>query len=57
MMEYYREIGTQFMKFTVHWPGMEPNDTLETIRQFGEKVIPEVKRATPVNHVLGGSLD
>ena len=51
VMEYHREFGVEFMNFTVHWPGMDPNVTLETIRQFGERVIPEVKRATPVNRL------
>lgn len=48
VMEYHHEFGAEFMSFTVHWPGMDPNVSLETIRQFGERVIPEVKRATPV---------
>lgn len=51
VMEYHREFGVEFMSFTVHWPGMDPKVTLETIRQFGERVIPEVKRATPVSRI------
>ncbi len=51
VMEYHREFGAEFMNFTVHWPGMDPNVTLETIQQFGDRVIPEVKRATPVNRL------
>ena len=46
VMEYHCEFGVEFMNFTAHWPGMDPNVKLETIRQFGERVIPEVKRAT-----------
>ena len=51
VMEYHREFGVEFMNFTVHWPGMDPNVTLETIRQFGERVIPEIKRATPASRI------
>ena len=51
VMEYHREFDVEFMNFTVHWPGMDPNVTLETIRQFGERVIPEIKRATPANRL------
>ncbi len=51
VMEYHREFGAEFMNFTVHWPGMDPNVTLETIQQFGERVIPQVKRATPLNRL------
>ena len=36
------------MWFTVCWPGMEPQWALDTIQLFGERVIPEIKRATPV---------
>ena len=46
VMEYHCEFGVEFMNFTAHWPGMDPNVKLETIRQFGERAIPEVKRAT-----------
>lgn len=52
VMEYHREFGAEFLSCTVHWPGMAPNVTLETIRQFEERVIPEVERATPVNRLL-----
>lgn len=48
VMTYHQEFGAEFMWFTVYWPGMEPEWTLETIRLFGERVIPAIKRATPV---------
>jgi alkanesulfonate monooxygenase SsuD/methylene tetrahydromethanopterin reductase-like flavin-dependent oxidoreductase (luciferase family) len=48
VMAYHQEFGAEFMWFTVYWPGMEPQWVLETIRLFGERVIPELKRATPV---------
>ena len=51
VMEYHHEFGVEFMSFTVHWPGTDPNVTLETIRQFGERVIPEIRRVTPVNRL------
>jgi len=41
---YHREFDVGAMNFCVHWPGMDPQYTLETIRLFGEKVIPEIKR-------------
>ena len=47
VMAYHREFGAEFMWFTVYWPGMDTQQSLETIRIFGERVIPEVKRATP----------
>jgi alkanesulfonate monooxygenase SsuD/methylene tetrahydromethanopterin reductase-like flavin-dependent oxidoreductase (luciferase family) len=47
VLAYHREFGVQFMSFTVHWPGMDHRWTLETIRLFGEKVIPEVNRLAP----------
>jgi alkanesulfonate monooxygenase SsuD/methylene tetrahydromethanopterin reductase-like flavin-dependent oxidoreductase (luciferase family) len=48
VMAYHQEFGAEFMWFTVYWPGMDPQWALETIRLFGERVIPVVKRATPV---------
>ena len=48
VMAYHQEFGAEFMWFTVYWPGMDPQWTLETIQLFGERVIPEVKRATPL---------
>ncbi len=48
VMAYHQEFGAEFMWFTVYWPGMEPQWTLETIQAFGEQVIPVVKQATPV---------
>ena len=44
VIEYHREFDVGAMNFCVHWPGMDPQYTLETIRLFGEKVIPEIKR-------------
>ncbi len=52
ILAYHREFGVEFMNFTVYWPGMDPEVTLETIRLFGEKVIPELRRSTPVHHLL-----
>jgi alkanesulfonate monooxygenase SsuD/methylene tetrahydromethanopterin reductase-like flavin-dependent oxidoreductase (luciferase family) len=47
VLAYHREFGAEFMWFTVYWPGMDPRLSLETIRLFGERVIPALKRATP----------
>lgn len=47
VMAYRRAFGAEMMWFTVYWPGMKPQWTLETIQMFGERVIPAVKRATP----------
>ena len=44
IVEYHREFNIGAMNFCVHWPGMDPQFTLETIKLFGEKVIPEIKR-------------
>ena len=46
VLSYHQEFGVEFMGFTVHWPGMDPRWTLETIQLFGERVIPELKRVT-----------
>jgi alkanesulfonate monooxygenase SsuD/methylene tetrahydromethanopterin reductase-like flavin-dependent oxidoreductase (luciferase family) len=46
VLGYHREFGAEFMWFTVYWPGMDPAWSLETIRLFGERVIPAIKRAT-----------
>jgi len=48
VMAYHREFGAEFMWFMVDWPGMDPQFTLETIQRFGEEVIPQIKRATPL---------
>ena len=48
VLDYHRELGAEFMWFTVYWPGMDPAWSLETIQLFGERVIPTLKRATPV---------
>ena len=40
------------MNFCVHWPGMDPQYTLETIRLFGEKVILEIKRIVGEDDML-----
>jgi alkanesulfonate monooxygenase SsuD/methylene tetrahydromethanopterin reductase-like flavin-dependent oxidoreductase (luciferase family) len=47
VLGYHRELGAEFMWFTVYWPGMDPSWSLETIQLFGERVIPAVKRAAP----------
>ena len=54
VLSYHREFGVEFMNFTVYWPGMDPQVTLETIRRFGAKVMPELKRSTPVDYLLDG---
>lgn len=48
VLAYHQEFGAEFMWFTVNWPGMDPQWTLDTIQAFGEQVIPAVKQATPV---------
>jgi len=48
VMSYHQEFGAEFMWFKADWAGMDPQFTLETIQQFGEEVIPQIKRATPV---------
>ena len=52
VLSYRQEFGVEFMNFTVYWPGMDPQVALETIRLFGEKVIPELKRLAPGEHLL-----
>jgi alkanesulfonate monooxygenase SsuD/methylene tetrahydromethanopterin reductase-like flavin-dependent oxidoreductase (luciferase family) len=47
VLAYHREFEAEFMWFTVYWPGMDLQWTLETIQMFGERVIPEIKRTTP----------
>jgi alkanesulfonate monooxygenase SsuD/methylene tetrahydromethanopterin reductase-like flavin-dependent oxidoreductase (luciferase family) len=47
IMAYQHEFGVDFMWFTVYWPGMDLEWTLETIELFGERVIPDMKGATP----------
>lgn len=47
ILGYHREFGAEFMWFTVYWPGMDPAWSLETIRLFGERVIPVLKHALP----------
>jgi alkanesulfonate monooxygenase SsuD/methylene tetrahydromethanopterin reductase-like flavin-dependent oxidoreductase (luciferase family) len=49
VLDYHREFGAEFMWFTVYWPGMDPAWSLETIRLFGEQIIPVLKRATPAS--------
>jgi alkanesulfonate monooxygenase SsuD/methylene tetrahydromethanopterin reductase-like flavin-dependent oxidoreductase (luciferase family) len=51
VMAYHEEFGAEFMWFIVDWPGMDPRFTLESIQRFGEEVIPQIKRATPVCQV------
>jgi len=48
VMAYHEEFDAEFMWFMVDWPGMDPQFALESIRRFGEEVIPQIKRATPV---------
>jgi hypothetical protein len=48
VMAYHEEFGAEFMWFMVDWPGMDPRFALESIQRFGEEVIPQIKRATPV---------
>jgi alkanesulfonate monooxygenase SsuD/methylene tetrahydromethanopterin reductase-like flavin-dependent oxidoreductase (luciferase family) len=47
VLGYHREFGAAFMWFTVYWPGIDPQWSLETIQLFGERVIPAIRRATP----------
>ncbi len=51
VMAYHEEFGAEFMWFIVDWPGMDPRFTLESIQRFGEEVIPQIKRATPLCQV------
>jgi alkanesulfonate monooxygenase SsuD/methylene tetrahydromethanopterin reductase-like flavin-dependent oxidoreductase (luciferase family) len=48
VMAYHQEFDAEFMWFMVDWPGFEPQWALETIQMFGEQVIPEIKRLTPL---------
>ena len=48
VMAYHRDFGAEFMWFIVDFPGMDPRFILETIQRFGEEVIPEIKKLTPV---------
>ena len=48
VMAYHEEFGAEFMWFMVDFPGMDRRFTLESIQRFGEEVIPQIKRATPV---------
>jgi alkanesulfonate monooxygenase SsuD/methylene tetrahydromethanopterin reductase-like flavin-dependent oxidoreductase (luciferase family) len=52
VLAYRRDFDVEFMWFTVYWPGMDTEQSLETIRMFGEQVIPAVKRATSTGPVL-----
>ena len=52
MIGYHREFDVGAMNFCVHWPGMDPQYTLETIRLFGEKVILEIKRIVGEDDML-----
>ena len=40
VIEYRDEFDVPFMLFRVYYPGMEQELALETIRRFGEEVIP-----------------
>ena len=46
VLDYHREFGVEFMWFAVQWPGMATQAALETIRLFGDEVIPRVQRET-----------
>lgn len=46
VLEYHREFGVEFMWFAVQWPGMDSRWSLETIRLFGDEVIPQIKKLT-----------
>ncbi len=48
VMAYHEEFDAEFMWFMVDWPGMDPRFALESIQRFGEEVIPQIKRATPM---------
>jgi len=48
VMAYNEEFDAEVMWFMVDWPGMDPRFALESIQRFGEEVIPQIKRATPV---------
>ncbi len=51
VLEYHREFGVEFMWFAVQWPGMDPRWSLETIRLFGDEVIPQVKKLTGAGRI------
>jgi alkanesulfonate monooxygenase SsuD/methylene tetrahydromethanopterin reductase-like flavin-dependent oxidoreductase (luciferase family) len=40
VIEYRDEFDVPFMSFRLYYPGMDPELALETIRMFGEEVIP-----------------
>ncbi len=48
VMAYNEEFDAEVMWFMVDCPGMDPRFALESIQRFGEEVIPQIKRATPV---------
>jgi probable F420-dependent oxidoreductase len=43
VLAYRREFGAEFMWFTTYWPGMDIGQSIETIRLFGERVIPSIR--------------
>ncbi len=49
VMAYNEEFDAEVMWFMVDWPGMDPRFTMESIQRFGEEVIPQIKRVTPVS--------
>lgn len=46
VLEYHREFSVEFMWFAVQWPGMDTTAAVETIRLFGDEVIPRVRAVT-----------
>jgi hypothetical protein len=46
VIEYRDEFDVPFMWFRLYYPGMDPELALETIRVFGEKVIPLCRART-----------
>jgi alkanesulfonate monooxygenase SsuD/methylene tetrahydromethanopterin reductase-like flavin-dependent oxidoreductase (luciferase family) len=45
IVEYGDEFDVPFMLFRLYYPGMDPELALETIRMFGEEVIPVCRAA------------
>jgi alkanesulfonate monooxygenase SsuD/methylene tetrahydromethanopterin reductase-like flavin-dependent oxidoreductase (luciferase family) len=48
--EYRDEFDVPFMWFRLYYPGMDPDLALETIRIFGEEVIPLCRRPAEAVH-------
>lgn len=41
--QYRKEFGVPFMWFRLYYPGMDPELALDSIRMFGEQVIPHFR--------------